>query len=119
MNVKEELDEGMDEPMTWEVGEESGIYPTDTDDNTIGASDLSVLNKIEKISDTEYKFYASYGEDEDKVEFDFTASEGAKIELSMITCADCMLGYGIENVLFNVNKITDNSIEVQCIGIER
>lgn len=119
LNVKELLDEGMDEPITWKVGEEAGIYPLDINDKKIGVEDGAAIERIEKLSDKEYKVLASYGKDDYKVEFSFTTSQGAKIELSTITAVDCMLGYSIENCLFFVNGITENYIELQIIGVER
>lgn len=118
MNVKELLDEGMDEPMTWEVGEESSIYPTGTDDNKISAADLTLLKSIEKLSDIEFKCKAEISNHENS-SFEFIVSKGAKIELAVITAADCMLGYSIEDCLFEVSDISENSLELQIIGINR
>ena len=118
MNVKELLDEGMDEPMTWEVDEESGVYPAGTDDNEIGASDLVLLKSIEKVSDTEFKCKSEINNHENS-EFEFTASKGAKVELAIITSADCMLGYSIEDCLCEIIDISEDSLEFKIIGINR
>lgn len=118
MDVKEILDEGMDEPMTWEVGEESGVYPAGTDDNEIGASELVLLKSIEKVTDTEFKCIAGIKNQENS-EFTFTVSKGAKVELAVITAVDCMLGYSIEDCLCEITDVSENSLEFKIIGINR
>ncbi len=118
MNLDDFLEEGLDEPIVWNIGEEVGIYPVGSDNSSLNSSELTVLKSITKISEQEYKCYAENSNNKNN-NFNFIVSPGTKIELAIITAADCMLGCTIEDCLCEVTNVSENSLTFKVIGINR